>query len=115
MPNKIKDEVLFKDRVLSHLKINSSFTRPITSAKMRGLWDLPDLTLRKAIGLLRDEGEPIGSSSLGFFYATSSHQLQTTIDSLADRMEVMDRRRSKLMIAQEKMREKSDGQRLLFN
>ena len=111
---RIANPELFKERILIHLRMNSDVEHPKVSRQLQALWDISDLTVRQAIGLLRDDGEPIASGARGFFYATTPEQLEPTIDNLQERIAVMSRRRSMLIGAKNKMREVAGGQRLLF-
>ena len=111
---RIANPELFKERILVHLRLNTDVNHPKVSRQLQALWDISDLTVRQAVGLLRDDGEPIASGARGFFYATSPEQLEPTIDNLQERIAVMSRRRSKLIGAKNKMREVAGGQRLLF-
>ena len=111
---RIANPELFKGRILTHLKLDTDVNHPKVSRQLQALWDISDLTVRQAVGLLRDDGEPIASGARGFFYATTPEQLEPTIDNLQERIAVMSRRRSKLIGAKNKMREISGGQRLLF-
>ncbi len=114
MTNHSPDALLHKDRICDYLKLNSTQNRPIKSRQMQRLWNIPDLAVRQAVGLLRDEGKPIASGPRGFYYAKSPEQLESTIDNLRERILVMERRRSKLISAQNKMRHDTNGQGLLF-
>ena len=104
-----------KERVLNYLKFNSTFQKPIVSKKLQYLYNISDLTVRQAVGLLRDDGYPIASGAKGFYFAKSADELEGTIDNLQERIAVMSRRRSLLIQAQNKMREDDSGQRLLFD
>lgn len=108
------EAVIMKDRIGLYLKLNSTFAMPIVSRKLERLYNISNRVVREAVGLLRDEGLPIASGSLGFFYATTADQLEPTIDNLKERIAVISRRRALLMQARNKMREDANGQRLLF-
>jgi hypothetical protein len=111
---RIANPELFKERILVHLRLNTDVNHPKVSRQLQALWDISDLTVRQAVGLLRDDGEPIASGARGFFYATSPEQLDATVDDLEKRIAVISRRRHCLISAQNKMREITGGQRLLF-
>ena len=111
---RIANPELFKDRILTHLRLNTNVDNPKVSRELQKLWNLSDLTIRQAVGLLRDDGEPIASGARGFYYATTPDQLEATIDNLQERIAVMSRRRSMLIQAQNRMKESTGGQRLLF-
>ena len=107
------DAELFKERILMLLKLESSEQRPITSKVMQYRWNISDLTVRQAVGLLRDDCNPIASGPKGFYYAKSARQLDSTIKDLNGRLKVIAKRCKKLQEAQERMRSGDNGQRLL--
>ena len=111
---RIANPELFKGRILTHLKLDTDVNHPKVSRQLQALWDISDLTVRQAVGLLRDDGEPIASGPRGFYYARTPEQLDATVDDLEKRIAVISRRRHCLISAQHKMREIAGGQRLLF-
>jgi len=111
---RIANPELFKERLLIHLRMDTDENHPKVSRQLQELWNITDLTVRQSVGLLRDDGEPIASGPRGYFYAKSPDQLDATVVDLAKRIAVISRRRYSLISAQNKMRESSGGQRLLF-
>tara|TARA_R110002012_G_scaffold16463_1_gene63549 strand:+ start:196 stop:531 length:336 start_codon:yes stop_codon:yes gene_type:complete len=107
------DSELFKERILMLLKLESSEQKPIRSKEMQYRWNISDITVRQAVGLLRDDCHPIASGPKGFFYATTAKQLNSTIKDLNGRLTVISKRCKKLQDAQERMMSGDDGQRLL--
>jgi len=114
MTNHNPDAILHKDRICSYLKMNSTAHKPIVSRKLQTLWDISDVTVRQAVALLRDEGEPIASGSKGYYFATTAGQLEDTINHLRERVIGISKRISSLTSTQNKMRHDSNGQGLLF-
>tara|TARA_Y100000310_G_C20566968_1_gene755970 strand:- start:749 stop:1111 length:363 start_codon:yes stop_codon:yes gene_type:complete len=108
------DPQLFKEHILHYLRAYASEDRPQKSRQLQAVWDISDVTVRQAIGLLRDDGEPIASGPTGFYYATTPDELESTINNLGERIAVMSRRRSMLIQCQNRMKEDDTGQRLLF-
>ena len=75
-----------KHSIKMYLHSYATETAPMTSAKIQKVFHCSDVVVRKAVGLLRDDGEPIGSGSKGFFYARSPKQLEGTIMHLKSRI-----------------------------
>ena len=101
----------YKDRILYHLTNYSSIEEPITSKRFQDIWGISDITVRQAVGKLRDEGHPIGSGSKGFFIARIPKELESTIKNLSERLAVISRRKEKLIRA--KIRLGEDGLSLI--
>lgn len=104
---------IYMDRILYWLRNQSSYERPVTSKKLQNVLGTNDVTIRQSIGLLRDNGYPIGSGPKGFFLAKKPRELESTIDNLQERIAVISRRRALLISAQNKMRTGPNGQGLL--
>jgi len=69
-----------KSNAIAGSKICSGFNK---NTKFR----LQGVRLRKIINHLRNQGEPICSSSKGYFYPENRHELQDTITSIAQRID----------------------------
>ncbi len=69
-----------KSNAIAGSKICSGFNNN-TKFKLQGV------RLRKIINHLRNQGEPICSSSKGYFYPDNNKELQDTITSIAQRID----------------------------
>ena len=67
-----------KHSIKMYLHSYATETAPMTSAKIQKVFHCSDVVVRKAVGLLRDDGEPIGSGSKGFF----THEAQNSLKVL---------------------------------
>ena len=99
-----------KGRLLKLLEMNSFEHLPIKSWKLQQMFNITDIVVRQAVGKLRDDGHPIGSGKKGFWYARNAIELQSTIDSITDRIGAMSRRRQILLNTQERLIQEADGQ-----
>jgi len=103
-----------KHKILSYLKNYSSVGKPITSKELQGVWQISDVTVRQAVGKLRDDDHPIGSGPKGFFIARRPKELESTIKNLSERLAVISRRKEKLIRAKIRLGEDGYKQQLLF-
>jgi hypothetical protein len=69
-----------KSNAIAGSKICSGFNN---NTKFR----LQGVRLRKIINYLRNQGEPICSSSVGYYYPSNKQELQDTITSIAQRID----------------------------
>ena len=69
-----------KTNAVAGSKICSGFNKN-TKFKLKGV------RLRKIINYLRNQGEPICSSSVGYYYPANKKELQDTITSIAQRID----------------------------
>lgn len=69
-----------KPNAIAGSKICSGFNKN-TKFKLQGV------RLRKIINHLRNQGEPICSSSVGYYYPANKQELQDTITSIAQRID----------------------------
>ena len=89
--NKHQEEASFqaklkKTAIRNYLFSYSGHDSPLTSSKLQSIFHVGDVVVRQAIGLLRDDGEPIGSCSKGFFYAKTPDQLLGTLNDFRSRI-----------------------------
>ena len=104
----------YKDQIFYYLRNYSSIKTPITYKQLQEIWSISDITVRQAVGKLRDEGHPIGSGSKGFFIARIPKELESTIKNLSERLAVISRRKEKLIRAKIRLGEDGYKQQLLF-
>lgn len=68
--------------------INSGST-PISAKKLSKMYCVSDHLIRKIINHARTEGQPICSSSKGYYYSANNDDIKKTINSLENRIVAM--------------------------
>ena len=112
---KTRDDAVFKKTAIrNYLHSYSAITNPVTSAKLQEVFHVSDVVIRQAIGLLRDDGEPIGSGPKGFFYAKRPDQLKGTLDDFRSRIRALSARLRRLEATYERLGGNTPQQTLIF-
>ena len=70
-------------QMLEYLKdYHSTETKAVKSRELRSLFNLTDKQVRNVVSQLRQEGEPVCSSSYGYWYSTDPDDLEKTLHRL---------------------------------
>ena len=106
---------------LSHLKGSrqrgtSGPKNPMPASKMVHIynedpfnWDIGDADIRAMCNLLRSQGEPIGSNTQGYWYATDPSELDEVIAHMVSRTRDMEQTIKMLKQTQDNMRKRIDS------
>lgn len=77
-------------QVLEYFKdYHSTESMAVKNRELRSLFNLTDRQVRRVVSQLRQEGEPICSSSYGYWYSTDPDDIEKTLHRLEAQMENM--------------------------
>ena len=77
-------------QVLEYLKdFHIAESGAIKSRELRTLFNLTDKQVRNVVGQLRQDGEPVCSSSYGYWYSTDPEDIEKTLHRLEAQVENM--------------------------
>lgn len=74
------------DAITRYIRDNASKSHPICSAQLMKRFDTSGVAIRHMINTARSNGDPICSSSRGYYVAHGKEEIQQTIDSLYGRI-----------------------------
>lgn len=69
----------------------------ISSRELERIFNLKGADIRRMVNLLRSDGKPICSSTMGYFYAADLLELRQTISQLNGRVSMIEKARNGLM------------------
>ena len=96
-PMHVKDK---KAAILECLKKNHTGKKnAVHSAELQRLFSLDDRAIRRKVSALRKEGYPICSGDMGYYYAESQKDINSTVGRLNDMMTGVGDARTGLMFA----------------
>lgn len=77
-------------QLLDYLKdYHNKESRAVKGRDLRSLFNLTDKQVRNVVSQLRQEGEPVCSSSYGYWYSTDPEDIEKTIHRLYAQVENM--------------------------
>lgn len=77
-------------QMLEYLKDNhNTESKAVKNRDLRSLFNLTDKQVRNVVSQLRQEGEPVCSSSYGYWYSTDPDDIEKTIHRLWAQVENM--------------------------
>ena len=77
-------------QLLEYLKDNhKSESRAVKNRELRSLFNLTDKQVRNVVSYLRQRGEPVCSSSYGYWYSTDPEDIEKTLHRLEAQVENM--------------------------
>ena len=77
-------------QMLEYLKeFHSTESKAVKNRELRPLFKLTDKQVRNVVSQLRQEGEPVCSSSCGYWYSTDPDDIEKTLHRLEAQVENM--------------------------
>lgn len=77
-------------QMLDYLKdYHNTESKAVKSRELRSLFNLTDKQVRNVVSQLRQDGEPVCSSSYGYWYSTDPDDIEKTIHRLEAQVENM--------------------------
>lgn len=77
-------------QMLEYMKdYHTEESKAVKNRDLRGLFNLTDKQVRNVVSQLRQEGEPVCSSSYGYWYSTDPEDIEKTLHRLEAQVENM--------------------------
>ncbi|NLC74507.1 MAG: HTH domain-containing protein [Clostridiales bacterium] len=90
-----------KDAILEYLrKYHCGRRNAVHSKELQEIFKLDDRAVRRKISALRQEGHPICSGDMGYYYAESQKEINSTVNRLNDLVTGVANARTGLLYAQ---------------